>query len=1489
MSPTSKTLNIELITKSNLFDETYYKNHNAGSEFENAVEDYLCKGSFKGVNPSFLFHSRYYLSKNTDVNAANVCPLIHYIKCGEKEGRAPSVFVDLDHLKQQIPKDVELTYLAYFYDNEIELELSVHPYFDTKYYLENNLDVRNAGISPYHHFIGKGVYEGRNPRADINIIKYIEENNIDTLKEHPFRHFILFSGHPLELGSFTIEEQSVIEQAENEINYIQTTTLEKQEIPNYIIDAIHQSEIFDVNYYLSFAGDIQPYDNAIEHYVAVGHEKLLDPSPYFSTKYYLATNNDIRMSGDNSLYHYVSAGEKEGRQPNPHFNPHDYLELNPDLVCIGGRSLLGHYYHCGISEKRSFIKTNGNNSGISVIHPVLDVRNKDEQKKVTFDAAFYLQIYDDVREAGVEPESHYYNVGEKEGRKPNQYFDPSFYYRVNPDIRTAALSAFEHYATQGYYEGRKGLASKNDERSKVIKPLLFVGHDGIQAGSEVVLLEVVKWFFEHTPRRLKVLLLAPGPVANQYAQYADILVLPENEVDSPELVTEFIKENFEFVYLNTVVSGKLFDILDEYKIQLKGSIITHIHEMEKVIAENLTSFESLKKYSEHIISASPATTKTLIETHNLPETMITTVPAFIKIVDPTLSNLEKLKNKIRSELSIPSDALVVAGCGTVYWRKGPDIFLASAREAIAEKSDIHFVWIGPGPDLEEISRSLTESEKRNIHFIGQRDDANEAIAAADIFYMSSREDPFPLVVMEAAQHCIPTICFSEATGITEFVKDDAGVCLEKIDSSDAAKTILNLHSERDLLAQMGSVARERVTANYTSEKQCLNIYKVLQKHTHYKPSVSVIIPMYNHELFIDERIQTVLNQTIKDIEVLVFDDCSKDNSVKNASAYTHDFRVSVQENIKNTGSPFAQWSKGLAVAKSDVVWIAEGDDTCDKNFISTLLPYFDDELVNIASGKTVIMNEKGEVNHSALEPYLNSAYPCKYLNSFIMDGFEEVNESFGAVCTLVNASGLLLRKSSLDTEILKQASSFKMCGDWLIYLASLRKGKLAYDVNTNNYFRRHSASVVNKVEGSNTYFYERYKVTEFVFDNYKVTPKLVRKAFSAIDREWERFKYKHKNKTLDDLYDKKCLKDKITYQNQSKHIGLYVHGMLFSKGGIERLAADLANYFVEQGYGVTIYARHWGGNAKPVYPLYGNIKVKGIFDETRQEVSIQELRKALLDDGIDVFIPMLSEWLFTPIVEAANFTGIPVIASEHNDPWKIEDLWWNKEERLKCFEHVDSIHLLLNKFRQSLPSKLHSKVHIIPNGIEFPATFKPYDNRKKIIVAVGRLAEQKRFDRLIQAVAKIKETLLATGWHVEIYGEGYLRSELEQLIDKLGVADLIALKGSTNDIASVLNSASINVMPSEFEGFGIALVEAMARGLPSIAFKQCNGPNEIINSKSGLLVESIEELSDSLAKMIKNDKQRSIMSKNARFASKQFEKKTVFPKWVNMINNVVGD
>jgi glycosyltransferase involved in cell wall biosynthesis len=1291
---------------------------------------------------------------------------------------------------------------------------------DESYYYESSPDVKRSWLEPYLHYALFGAKEFRNPTSSFNTSIYVK--TYDDLSDNDINPFV----HYFEFGK---KEGRVKNSSE--------------------LDALNE------------------------------RESWIKKVTLFDIEYYLENNLDVKEANLDAFEHFCDFGETEGRKPNKYFDPEYYLLQNPD-VKENGLSPFSHFCEFGIYENREFENKEVTKAIVHTEEPL---------PQTSFDADYYLQNNPDIKSAGVDPYEHYRNSGEKEGRSPNKYFSPNFYKSLNADVRSAGVLAFDHFCTNGFYEKRLGIAPLFNVRTNVKKSLLFVGHDGIQAGSEIVLLEIIKWFYFHTDRKLKVLLLSPGPLANNYAAYADIYVLPEYIVDDPDALIEFIQDDFEFCYVNTVVSGMLFDFLNEHSFALNCDVIAHIHEMEKVIAENLSSFENLKKYSSHFISASPATTDVLITKHAINKEDITTVPAFIKIVDPYLSNREVLKNKMRHEFGIPNTALVVGGCGTVYWRKGPDIFLESARQVLQQSDmEIHFVWIGPGPDLNELKGSLTEQESNFIHFVGERSDANEAIAVADIFYMSSREDPFPLVVMESAQHCIPTVCFAEATGITAFVQDDAGVCLEYIDAEKAAEAILMLSEDREKLSQMGNVARNRVTDNYTSEIQCLNIYQALQKNTPYKPSVSVIVPMYNHEAFIDERIQSILNQSIKDIEIIVLDDCSKDKSIENAKYYEVDFRLKVTGNKINSGSPFAQWKKGLSKAQADVVWIAEGDDACDNNFIETLLPYFDDELVNIASGKTVITNENGIPNPTALEPYLDSAYQDKYKNSFVIDGYEEVNQNFGAVCTLVNASGLLIRKDSVDLSILHQASDFKMCGDWLIYLAALRGGKLAYDVSTNNYFRRHSASVVNKIEGSDVYFNERYKITEFVFNNFNVTNKLVRRVFEAIDGEWARFKYKHEDKQLIDLYDKVVLSGKVNIQESTKHIGLYVHGMLFSKGGIERLATDLANYFVEQGFKVTIYARSWGKESKPVYALYNNVQVKGVFDETQQEQTICKLRKALLDDKVDVFIPMLSEWLFTPIIEAAKYTGIPVIASEHNDPWKIEELWWKREERLNCFEQVEHIHLLLNKFSESLPLDAQSKISTIPNGIELPKSITPYAQREKLIVGIGRLAEQKRFDRLIEAVSLIKETLMDNGWRVEVYGEGHLRSDLQRQIEELGVADLVTLQGVTNDISTVLNQAAINIMPSEFEGFGIALVEAMAHGLPSIAFEECNGPNEIITNKTGVLVSSVDALADELNQLIKNDKKRKIQSKNALFASKQYDKAKVFPLWIGMINKVLG-
>jgi glycosyltransferase involved in cell wall biosynthesis len=118
-----------------------------------------------------------------------------------------------------------------------------------------------------------------------------------------------------------------------------------------IVDVINESGLFDKTYYRAAYGKHRPYKTAFDHYVSVGASRFYDPSPFFSTSYYLQENEDIREAKVNPFFHYIAYGEKEGRCPNPYFNPEVYLRLNPDLV-NWGKSLLAHYILFGQDEGR---------------------------------------------------------------------------------------------------------------------------------------------------------------------------------------------------------------------------------------------------------------------------------------------------------------------------------------------------------------------------------------------------------------------------------------------------------------------------------------------------------------------------------------------------------------------------------------------------------------------------------------------------------------------------------------------------------------------------------------------------------------------------------------------------------------------------------------------------------------------------------------------------------------------------------------------------------------------------------------------------------------------------------------------------------------------------------------------------------------------------------------------------------------------------------
>lgn len=1046
---------------------------------------------------------------------------------------------------------------------------------------------------------------------------------------------------------------------------------------------------------------------------------------------------------------------------------------------------------------------------------------KESKTAHRFDPEYYLEENDDVREAGINPEEHYWLNGEREGRKPNLWFDPSFYYRLNADVRKAGISAFRHYIDSGRQEGRASHSPAQDgERvtTSAHKPLLFVGHDGVLAGSEIVLLEVVRWFYNHTTRRIKLLLLAPGPVADRYAEFADVYVLPGDGVDQPEDLKAFLSENFEFAYLNTVVSGRLFNYLEQASARLDCHIVTHIHEMEKVLATFPEEMDALLGRTKHWISASPASSATLEAKYKIATEALTTVPAFINPVARRDANTNELQAEAREELGLSPNAFVVMGCGTVYERKGPDLFLEAARLLKKQTNQpIEFVWLGQGPDKETLEASLTEEEKGWVIFAGNRNNANKLLAAADVFFMSSREDPFPLVVLESAQHGVPTVCFEPATGITAFIEQDAGIAVPEISPQLAAKALQELLEHPHYRQELGNNARAKLFVNYTTDQQNLKIYRTIQEVTDYKPSVSVIVPFYNHEKFIEERLDSILAQPIKDIEIIALDDCSTDNTVAKVRPYLQDSRVTLIENEANSGSPFKQWEKGIRLAQGDVVWIAEGDDSCSTNFLPELLPKFDDPLVNIAFAKVEMIDEHSHVKAGAFTSYFEMAYPGKFDTAYVKTGTQEVSEHFAAHQTLVNASGLLIRRSSFG-ETLEAARAHKMCGDWLIYLECMKRGKVAFCPRAVNYFRRHSASQVVKVEGTEQYFRERYEITSYIVDHFPIGKKQLMGAFRAIDHEWERFSYKHPGKKLSELYNKAQLLNRLSEKRAAELPSLLVVVSDLSPGGGQLFSIRLANAY-----------RLMGGEAILVnvgkHPEHREVSRK--VDQDVPLFNAADIKLGELAEIFDIDIIHSSVWWADKYVHE-NYQDLPekvrwivsthgcyeaLLQSEALDQnfrkyyegmlYEVDHWVYTAEKNRKVFQKLgapEKLSKILNGYEPELPDAL-DKASL---GIREGAT---------VLCLASRATADKGWFVAVEAVKALNES----GHKVDLLliGEGPAADEIR---DSQPPA-YVHLIGQVSNLQDYIAISDIGLLPSMFvsESMPLVLIEFMAQGKAMVA------------------------------------------------------------------------
>ena len=220
-----------------------------------------------------------------------------------------------------------------------------------------------------------------------------------------------------------------------------------------------------------------------------------------------------------------------------------------------------------------------------------------------------------------------------------------------------------------------------------------------------------------------------------------------------------------------------------------------------------------------------------------------------------------------------------------------------------------------------------------------------------------------------------------------------------------------------------------------------------------RPLVSVIIPNYNHAKYLEERLDSILKQTYSNIEIIILDDCSTDNSVTVIDRYRNNKFVShIIINEKNSGLTFSQWNKGFSLAKGDLIWIAESDDKCDIHMLEKLVFEFEKHQdCVLAFSRSIRFDDSGNTYNirnwtCEKEHYNGNDFICKYM---LMGN------------AVVNASSALFAKRAL-ANIKDDYKSFKGAGDRLFWIYIAEKGSVSIINKQMNYFRQHGKNSTSR-------------------------------------------------------------------------------------------------------------------------------------------------------------------------------------------------------------------------------------------------------------------------------------------------------------------------------------------------------------------------------------------------------------------------------------------
>jgi glycosyltransferase involved in cell wall biosynthesis len=624
--------------------------------------------------------------------------------------------------------------------------------------------------------------------------------------------------------------------------------------------------------------------------------------------------------------------------------------------------------------------------------------------------------------------------------------------------------------------------------SSTIKFIIFT-HELSRTGAPIVVLELVK-NLDYSPNEVLVISPKNGILLSEFQKYATVYIY-ENDVED---LRTLVQSNYDIFSNNRIILNTLC-LSDVAKVLKFENILylTWAHELRSTWdIIGIKQIEFQLQNSQLIICDS--------------KVLVTQINEYFKnelnciYIDNGFSGeLNLIDTEIRKNLGVSENDFIVLILGTRQIRKGYDLFPSLVQTMFSKTGSegVKFIWMGDTHDTElntYVKAELCDFLSSNKVLILENSPYYlDLLHTSNVLVSLSREDSAPQVLAAAQNLSIPVLrlntsfknkdkIYNRQESLINLVSN-----LQNIIDNECiqSKSIISKINTWPIFIKNYELALEsfqsiNLSSNFVSSNSTL----ISSKRS--KVDVTLIIIFYNQQDFVYERLNSIYQQTVLPNEIIIIEDFSSDSTFDFISRFTqeNDFEnVTVIQNSYNVGIPTLNWLEGVKKSRNKYVWIIEGDDLSDPEFLNVSYNSMVSNKVDIVVTGNYIFNDNMNMNlenknlcddssltiFPILYSYLKS-YGCLAIDSIRTFGLNLGNPFY-------NIGQILWSRKVVLEALQKSSHELKLFCDLEVYLNVEKKAKLQYVPQNLNYFRSHINTIRSKTK-LESYFLESMKIFE---------------------------------------------------------------------------------------------------------------------------------------------------------------------------------------------------------------------------------------------------------------------------------------------------------------------------------------------------------------------------------------------------------------------------